>query len=139
MAPRIPGPPSVAHMAKTTMWFGLALVVLGIVGYVGSGAESLTALLPSVLGLVLAGLGFAGQTEDRRALTMHIAAVVALIGFLGSAMGLVDLPDLLSGEDLERPWAVAVQSIMAVVLLAYLAMAVRSFIAASKARKARQA
>lgn len=48
-------------MAKTTRWFGLALVVLGIVGFIGSGAESLTALIPSVIGLVLAGLGFAGQ------------------------------------------------------------------------------
>lgn len=121
------------------MWFGLALVVLGIVGYVGSGAASVTALIPAFIGLVLAGLGFAGQAEDRRALTMHIAVVVALIGFLGSAMGLADLPALLAGDDLERPWAVAVQSIMAAVLLVYLVLSVRSFIAASRARKARTA
>lgn len=79
-------------MAKTTMWLGLALVALGIVGFIGSGAESLTALIPSVIGLVLAGLGLAGQREGRRALTMHIAVAVALIGFLGSALGLAELP-----------------------------------------------
>jgi hypothetical protein len=121
-------------MAKTTIWFGLALVVLGIVGFIGSGAESLTALIPTLIGLVLAGLGFAGQQEGRRALAMHIAAGVALVGFLGSAMGLADLPDLLSGEDLERPWAVAVQSIMAAVLLVYMALAIKSFVDARKAR-----
>jgi hypothetical protein len=121
-------------MTKTTTWFGLALVVLGIVGFIGSGAESLTALIPSVIGLVLVGLGFAGQQEDRRALTMHIAVVVALIGFLGSAMGLADLPDLLAGEDLERPWAVAVQSIMAAVLLVYMVLAIKSFLDARKDR-----
>jgi hypothetical protein len=121
-------------MAKTTIWFGLALVVLGIVGFIGSGAESLTALIPTLIGLVLAGLGFAGQQEGRRALAMHIAVGVALIGFLGSAMGLADLPDLLSGEDLERPWAVAVQSIMAAVLLVYMALAIKSFVDARKAR-----
>jgi hypothetical protein len=121
-------------MTKTTKWFGLALVVLGIVGFIGSGAESLTALIPSVIGLVLVGLGFAGQQEDRRALTMHIAVVVALIGFLGSAMGLADLPDLLAGEDLERPWAVAVQSIMAAVLLVYMVLAIKSFLDARKDR-----
>jgi hypothetical protein len=121
-------------MPKTTMWFGLALVVLGIVGFIGSGAESFTALIPTLIGLVLAGLGFAGRQEGRRALTMHIALVVALVGFLGSAMGLVDLPDLLAGEDLERPWAVAVQSVMAAVLLVYLVLAIKSFVDARKAR-----
>jgi hypothetical protein len=121
-------------MAKTTIWFGLALVVLGIVGFIGSGAESLTALIPSVIGLVLAGLGFAGQQEGRRALTMHTAVAVALIGFLGSAMGLADLPDLIAGKDLERPWAVAVQSIMAAVLLVYMVLAIKSFLDARKAR-----
>jgi hypothetical protein len=115
----------------------VTLVVLGIVGYVGSGAESPTALIPSVVGLVLAALGFVGQREDRQAMAIHIAVVVALVGFLGSAMGLADLPDLLAGEDLERPWAVAVQSIMAVVLFIYLVVSIRSFIAARKAREAR--
>ena len=122
-------------MAETTMWFGFALAVLGIVGFVGSGAESLTALIPSVVGIVLTGLGFAGQQEDRRALTMHIAVVVALVGFLGSVMGVADLPDLLTGENLERPWAVAVQSIMAAILLIYRVLAVRSFIDARSTRR----
>jgi hypothetical protein len=121
-------------MAKTTIWFGLALLVLGIVGYVGSGAGSPTALIPSAFGLVLTSLGYAGQQEERRAITMHIAVVLALLGFLGSAMGLVDLPDLLTGKDLERPWAVAVQSIMAAILLVYLVLAVMSFLDARKAR-----
>jgi hypothetical protein len=119
-------------MAKTTLWFGLALVVLGIVGFVGSGAESITALIPSFIGVVLAGLGFAAQDESRRALTMHLAVLVALIGFLGSVMGVVDLPDLLAGNEVERPWAVAVQSIMAAALLVYLVLAIKSFIDARK-------
>ena len=121
-------------MAKVTIWFGAALVVLGIVGYLGSGAASPTALIPTVVGAVLAALGFAGEREERRALMMHVAAVVALLGFLGSAMGLVSLPDLVTGEDVERPWAVGVQSVMAVVLAAYLALSIRSFVAARKAR-----
>ena len=121
-------------MAKTTIWIGLALVVLGIVAYVGSGADSVTALIPSVLGLVLAGLGLAGRDESRRALMMHIAVLVALVGFLGSVMGVVDLPDLIAGDPVERPWAVAAQSIMAAVLLVFLVLAIKSFIDARKAR-----
>lgn len=121
-------------MAKVTMGFGAVLVVLGLVGYFGSGASSPTALIPSVVGLILLGLGAAARNPDRRAMTMHIAAAIALVGLLGSAMGLADLGDLLAGNDLERPWAVGVQSAMSVILLAYLVMAVRSFRAARRNR-----
>jgi hypothetical protein len=64
----------------------------------------------------------------------HLQDPVALIGFLGSAMGLADLPDLIAGKDLERPWAVAVQSIMAAILLVYMVLAIKSFLGARKAR-----
>ena len=121
-------------MARMTIGFGAALVVLGIIGFVGSGADSVTALIPSFFGVVFVVLGVVGRSDDRRALTMHIAAFLALVGIAGSITGLVDLPDLLAGNDLERPWAVAVQSIMAVVLVIYLVLAVRSFIAARRAR-----
>ncbi len=121
-------------MAIVTLWCGVGLIVLGIVSYAGSGAESLTALIPAFFGIALAGLGFVGQRQDRRALTMHIAALLALLGFLGSAVGLVRLPDLVVGEDLERPWAVGAQSMMALALAVYLALAVRNFVAARKAR-----
>ena len=121
-------------MAKITLWFGLGLMALGIVGYIGSGAESFTALIPAVLGLVLAVLGIVGAQESRRMMAMHIAVLVAVIGIIGSVGGLTSLPDLLSGNDLERPWAVGVQSIMAIVLVVYVALGVRSFIAARRAR-----
>lgn len=121
-------------MAKITVWFGLGLMALGIVGYIGSGAESFTALIPAVLGLVLVVLGVVGAQESRRMMAMHIAVLVAVIGIFGSVGGLTSLPDLLSGNDLERPWAVGVQSIMAIVLVVYVAIGVRSFIAARRAR-----
>lgn len=121
-------------MAKITLWFGLGLMALGIVGYIGSGAESFTALIPAVLGLVLAVLGVVGAQESRRMMAMHIAVLVAVIGIIGSVGGLTSLPDLLSGNDVERPWAVGVQSIMTIVLVVYVALGVRSFIAARRAR-----
>lgn len=121
-------------MARITIGFGVALVVLGIVGFVGSGAESVTALIPTFFGVVFAALGFVGQNPERRALTMHIAALLALLGIVGSAPGVLDLPDLIAGNDLERPWAVGVQSIMVLLLVVYLVLAVRSFIAARRER-----
>jgi hypothetical protein len=121
-------------MPRITIGFGAALVVLGLVGYIGSGADSVTALIPSVFGVVFVVLGVIGRSDDRRALTMHLAALLALVGIAGSVTGLIDLPDLLAGNDVERPWAVAVQSIMAVALVVYLVFAVRSFIAARRTR-----
>jgi hypothetical protein len=121
-------------MPRITIGFGAALVVLGLVGYIGSGADSVTALIPSVFGVVFVVLGVVGRSDDRRALTMHLAALLALVGIAGSVTGLIDLPDLLAGNDVERPWAVAVQSIMAVALVVYLVFAVRSFIAARRTR-----
>lgn len=120
-------------MDRTTIWFGAGLVVLGLVGYVGSGADSLTALIPSLLGLILAGLGLAASDPGRRTRMIQVAVALAVIGILGSAMGIADLPDLLTGEDVERPWAVAVQSIMAVALLAYVVVAARSLRAERRA------
>ncbi|MDQ4069454.1 MAG: hypothetical protein M3203_08300 [Actinomycetota bacterium] len=119
-------------VVKATIGFGVALVVLGVVAYAGSGAESVTALIPSFFGIVLVALGVAGRREGWRAVSMHMAAVVALLGLLGGAMGLPDLPDLLTGEDLERPWAVGTQSAMAVILAVYLVLSIRSFIAARR-------
>jgi hypothetical protein len=121
-------------MARVTIGFGAALGVLGIIGFVGSGASSVTALIPTFFGVVFVALGVVGRAEERRALTMHIAAFLALVGIAGSVTGLADLPDLVAGDDVDRPWAVAVQSIMAVVLVVYLVLAVRSFIAARRAR-----
>lgn len=121
-------------MAKITLWFGLALIVVGVVGFVGSGAESVTALIPAVFGVVLAALGIIGADDNRRMMAMHIAVLIAIVGIIGSVGGLVILPDLLSGNDVERPWAVGVQSVMALGLVAYVALGVRSFIAARRAR-----
>ncbi len=123
-------------MPRITLLFGLGFIVLGIVGYVGSDTSSVTALIPAFFGVVFAILGFLGESPERRALTMHIAAGVAVLGLLGSAMGLADLPALLSGDDLERPWAVGTQSVMAIGLVVYLILAIRSFMAARRTRTA---
>lgn len=114
------------------VWFGAGFVILGVVSYVGSGTASVTALIPAVFGVVLGGLGLVGRRQDRRALAMHIAAGVAVVGFLGSAMGLVSLPDLVAGRDVDRPWAVAAQSLMAVALAVYIGLSGRSFVAARR-------
>jgi hypothetical protein len=113
----------------------MALMVLGIMGYVATGMASPTALIPAGFGVVLAGLGYYGRHEATRKTAMHLAMGVALLGLLGSARGLLSLPALLTGGEVARPAAVASQSAMAAIMIVYLAAGINSFRAARAARR----
>ena len=65
---------------------------------------------------------------------MHAAVLVALLGFLGSVRGLLGLGKVFDGTAV-RPAAIVAQTIMALLTLAYIVVAVRSFIQARKARR----
>jgi lysylphosphatidylglycerol synthetase-like protein (DUF2156 family) len=121
-------------MANTAIWFGLALILLGVGGYAATGGQSPTALIPAAFGLLLALAGFLGRDPAKRKLMMHIAATVALLGFLGSVQGLLKLPALLGSEPLERPAAVMAQSVMGILCLVFTVLCVRSFINARRSR-----
>lgn len=121
-------------MAATTIIFGFMLIALGLLGYVGSGAASVTALIPAFFGVVLAVLGWVGRNERHRKHAMHAAAAVGLLGFLGSARGLAGLMALVSGGGVERPAAVVAQSLMAVLMAVFVVLCVKSFRDARRAR-----
>lgn len=110
-------------------------MILGLGGYFLSGAVSLTALIPAAFGLVLALLGVLARDERKRKHAMHAAVVVAVLGFLGSVRGLLRIFELFEPTS-TRPAAVVAQTIMAVLTLAYIAIAVRSFISARASRRA---
>ena len=59
-------------MAKVTLVFAVLLVALGLVGYVGTGSQHVTALIPTWFGLALAlfGLLAMSPSESRRKLFM---------------------------------------------------------------------
>lgn len=117
-------------MPRWTLLIALVLIALGIAAYFGTGQQSVTALIPSFLGLPMLLLGLWGQKESARKTAMHIAAVLALVGLGGTASGLVKVARLAGGAALERPQAAIAQAIVAVVCLFYLVLAVRSFIRA---------
>jgi hypothetical protein len=120
-------------MPSTTIALGAALVVLGLAGYVLTGGASLTALIPAAFGVLLALAGVLARDERKRKHAMHAAVVVALLGFLGSFRGVLQIGSLIDGTAL-RPAAVVSQTIMAALTLAYIVMAVRSFVRARTAR-----
>jgi len=119
-------------LANKTIATGVALIVLGLAGYFGAGAASLTALIPAAFGVVLAALGAAARNDARRKLAMHIAVVVGLIGFFGSVSGLLKLPRLVAGDEVARPLAVVAQSVMALLTAYFVVLCVKSFIDARR-------
>ncbi len=123
-------------MAKITIGLGFVLIVLGLGGYFGTGWEHVTALIPAFFGLPLLILGLIARNERRRKTAMHIAVGIGLLGFVGTVRGLMKLPVLLTGGELERPTAVAVQAAMALVCFVFVLLCVWSFITFIKARRA---
>ena len=120
-------------MPATTRLFGLLLIVLGIASYVVTERTSVTALIPAFFGAVLVVLALVARNENARKHAMHAAVAVALIGAIAS---LIRAIPAVAGGGISRP-AVIAQLAMAVLLLVYVALGVRSFIAARKARTGR--
>ena len=122
-------------MVKITSWTGISLFILGIIGFLVTGSQSFTALIPSVFGLLIFICALIAAKENRRKIAMHIAQILALLGFLGSVSGLVKLIMYVFGSGmLERPSAVIAQTIMALICLIYLILGIRTFLNARKSK-----
>lgn len=104
---------------------GLALMVLGVGGYVATGLTSPTALIPAAFGLVISMLGFYGRHDDTRRTAMHLALGIAFTGILGSMSGVAALLRWLSTHEVPLPAAVVSRCLMAVIVIGYLAAGVR--------------
>ena len=125
-------------MAKITILFGVLLIVLGLVGFFGTGSIHYTALIPTWFGIAL-GLGgilAISPSEKRRKIFMHINVTVGLIGLIGAIV--VALQGYGSaraaGHDPDYI-ALTAKLTMAALLLIYVNLCVRSFIQARRSRQ----
>ena len=85
-------------MRRLTTIFGIVFVLLGVGLYFGSGRESVTALIPSFLGVLFLACAAIATTERRRMHAMHVAVLLALVGLGGSAGGLVGAIKAIGGS-----------------------------------------
>ena len=113
------------NMPRVIFSFSAIFVLLGIGAYFVTGMQSLTAMIPAIFGLLLAAAGAVSLKNLKHG--GHFAALVGLLGFLGTARSLVKVPALLSGEPVERAAAVGVQAVFAVLCVIFVGLCVKSF------------
>lgn len=118
-------------MTRLTFGTGTALTVLGIVAYALTGAASVTALIPTFVGLLLLVCAALARRPALHRHSIHAALAIAVLGAVGSLMNVVKLGDVFAGTA-QRPSAIIVSTIMFVILAFYIAMGVRSFILARR-------
>ena len=122
-------------MAKVTIVFAILLIALGLVGFFGTGSIYPTALIPAWWGLALGIFGFLAISPDagRRKLFMHVNVTIGLLGFIGAAI--VAIQGYMHETSAGIPHdmiALASKLTMAGLLLIYVILCVRSFIAARR-------
>ncbi len=122
-------------ITRLTLAIGALLTLTGVVAYAATHAGSLTALIPSAVGVLLLVAGWLARDERMRRHAIHGALAVALLGVLGSVMNTLKLGQVFDGTA-ERPGAIIASAVMCVLLVAYLVVGVRSFVAARRTRQA---
>jgi peptidoglycan/LPS O-acetylase OafA/YrhL len=126
-------------MAKVTLVFAVLLVALGLVGYLGTGSAHPTALIPTWWGLALGICGFLAisPNEKRRKLFMHVNVTIGALGCIGALVEAIRGYGAARSAGLDPDMkAFAAKLAMAVLLLIYVNLCVRSFIAARRSRQA---
>ena len=122
-------------MAKVTLVFSGLLIALGLVGYIGTGALHPTALIPAWWGIALGicGLLAMSPSEARRKVFMHVNVTIGLLGFIGALTVAIQgyMHETSAGIAVDMP-ALISKLTMAGLLLIYVVLCVRSFIAARR-------
>ncbi len=118
-------------MSRLTVIVGIVLLALGIGGYFGTHAVSVTALIPAAFGVLYIILGMIGQRNPAaRMHVMHFAAMLSLAGVGGNISAIVNLLRMAGGAEVAHPTAVILRVIMAAICAFHLIAAIRSFVLA---------
>jgi len=123
-------------MPAITIVLALLLIALGVTSRMLSDSPSITVLVPAFIGGAFLLAGLIALKDGARKHAMHAAALLAVLAIAGSAGGLIQLPALLSGGEVQRPLAVVARSITFALCAGFLVLAIASFVRARRARLA---
>ena len=115
-----------------SVYYGLFLILLGIVISLISGSNSFTSYIPSILGFPIFIFSYLSiKFTSKKKMFMHIVVLFGLIIFLG---GLDILRSIISGNAFNNHWADISKLMMMLTGLFFTYQCVRSFIHARKIR-----
>jgi len=128
-------------VAERTIGLGAALIILGIgtFGLLGFDFSSWTPLIPAFFGLPILVLGIVAQQGNGSFLLVVGGAVLlAILAFAGTVSSLMEVPALLSGSPVGRPMAVLEQAITALLTGTYILIALQAVFAQRAERRSTQ-
>ena len=115
-----------------SVYYGLFLILWGIVISLISGSNSFTSYIPSILGFPIFIFSYLSiKFTSKKKMFMHIVVLFGLIIFLG---GLDILRSIISGNAFDNYWAGISKLMMMLTGLFFTYQCVRSFIHARKIR-----
>ena len=113
-------------MENITIIYGIFLVVWGVVVTIFSYSQSITSLIPTILGLAIIILSFfAKKFTNKKKLFMHIVVLIGFIIFLG---GLDLIRGLIQGNIFVNLWASSSKFMMMISGLLFIILCIKSFI-----------
>ena len=113
-------------MPKLTIYYGLLLIVWGIIVSVVSESKSITSYAPTILGIPLFVSGFMSlKKPEKRKLWMHVAVSFGLLCAIGGTR-------FFSVMDTATAYALSSMLMLLVTGTIYTALCIRSFIQARK-------
>jgi uncharacterized membrane protein HdeD (DUF308 family) len=121
-------------MSTVTLVFGILFIILGVGGFVATGSEHKTALIPAAFGIAFVICGVLARKDAMRKHAMHIAAMLGVLGVLGTVPGVIKFAKMMGGETIELPAAAISKTIMCVLIIIFVVLCVRSFISARRNR-----
>ena len=104
---------------QSTLVYSIALILLGLIGYIITGMQSITALIPSFWGIIILLVFMLTKRMNKPTILVWTLTVLGVIGFIATVNGIPKLLTLISGENISRPSAAISQTIMAVLSLFY--------------------
>ena len=120
-------------MEKLSIYYGLFLILWGVIVSFISGSGSFTSYIPSILGVPILIFSYLSiKFISKKKMFMHIVVLFGLIIFLG---GIDFIRSLVSGNAFENLYADLSKIIMLITGLFFTYQCIRSFIHARKMRE----
>ena len=120
-------------MEKLSIYYGVFLILWGVIISFISGSGSMTSYIPSILGVPILVFSYLSiKFVSKKKMFMHIVVLFGLIIFLG---GLDFIRTLVTGNAFGNIWADLSKIMMLITGLFFTYQCIRSFIHARKMRE----